>query len=169
MADHRVEGVHGPVAEQSGDAGHSAPEQRRHDRVGRVLGDRLDGRPRDAVHVQAGRVAADQVGHLLAGRVEVAAGQVAVDQPGLAPQRSAAEHRPGRDRGRRRSARQRRAQGHRAADTHGGERSSTGATVGVDASFQPAGRAAEERDGVAAARIRHDRVERGTEQQPGGE
>ena len=61
VPDHRVERVDGAVAEQARHARDSAPEQRRHDGVGGVLGERLDGRPGERARVEPTRVPCAQV------------------------------------------------------------------------------------------------------------
>ena len=84
MADHRVQGVHRPIAEQAGNAGHRAPEQRRDHGVGGVLGQRLHGGPGHLVGGQSGGLPPDQIAHPVARRFKIIGGQLTGDDHGLA-------------------------------------------------------------------------------------
>ena len=72
VADHRVERVHRPVAEQARHPADGAPEQRGDHHIRGVLGDGLDDGAADLVLVEVLGVAADERADLLSCRVEVA-------------------------------------------------------------------------------------------------
>ena len=84
VADHRVEGVDGPVADQPGDTERRAPEQGSDDGVGGVLRERFHHRTAHPTGVEAAWVATDQVRHLFARRREVATLQLGSDGLALA-------------------------------------------------------------------------------------
>ena len=95
MADHGVEGVRRPVAEQAGKAGDGSPQQRGDDGVRGVLRDGLDDRAGDLAGAELAGVAADQVGEPVTRTGQVAAGQVRLHGAGFAFQGLAAQHDPG--------------------------------------------------------------------------
>jgi hypothetical protein len=95
VADHRVERVHGAVAEQAGQAERGAPQQRGDHRVRRVLGDGLDGRAGQPGRVELVRVTSAQRGQHPPRRVQVAGFQFPAERQGRAPEAGAAQHGPG--------------------------------------------------------------------------
>jgi len=62
VADDRVERVRGPVGGRARDAEECRPQQRRDNRVARVLGHGLDCGPAELGRVELGRIATDQRG-----------------------------------------------------------------------------------------------------------
>jgi hypothetical protein len=177
MADHRVQRVHRPVAEQAACAGHRAPQQRRHHGVAGVLRHRLHRRAGQFGRGKPGGVAAAQRREPAARGVEVAGRQRAGECRRLGGQAGTAEHRPGRRRGERRTG-QRAAPGQPLPGPAGGGHG-TGAGHSEQRAAGPAGRpepplgagrgGAEGGDRVAAARVGEQGVEGGAEQQAGGE
>ena len=96
VTDHRVEGVGAAIDQQRGHAADGGPQQRRHLRVGGVLGDRLDRRARQPVGIERGRVASAQRRQQTPRAIDVVAGQQ-VGHPGTgAGQRRAAQRDEGR-------------------------------------------------------------------------
>lgn len=95
MADHRVQGVGGPEADESGDPAQRTPHQGADHGVGGVLRDGLHHRAGDLRSVQGLRVTAAQMGQPLPRQAEVPGCQRAADRPGLAPQRRTADDGPG--------------------------------------------------------------------------
>ena len=177
VADHRVERVDRAVAEQAGQAGDGAPQQRRDHRVGGVLGDRLHRRAG-----QPGRVAAGP-GRVRTARAAAAGRRAGRRPPGPRPMAWASRARlvpPSTAQvasavtARWRTARPRAScPASRPRPPGPGRRppwsiprprlSAQSAASARDAA------AAERRDRVPAARIGEHGVERRAEQQPGGQ
>ena len=137
VPDHRVEGVRRPVAEQPGQAGDRAPDQRGDHRVGGVLGDRLDGGAGQLRLVQGrtgpGRRGGRGVAGRRAGRRRAGARPMT---RGLVPQGATAQHRPGAGGHQRRPGHRVGAGWPRAAATP----SSTGTPTASAVNAAPAGR-----------------------------
>ena len=66
VADHAVGGVDRLVGDHAGQAEKHAPETRRHDTIGEILGETFDGRARDAGFIEGARIAADDLSHRFA-------------------------------------------------------------------------------------------------------
>ncbi len=78
MADHAVHGVDRLIGQQTGKTAQHIPEDRRHHRIGEILGAGFDGGAGDAILVQSFRIASDDLRH----RFAAAAQAVAIQGPG---------------------------------------------------------------------------------------
>jgi len=175
VADHGVERVDRPVAEQPRHAERRAPQQGSDDRVGRVLGERLDGGPGHARAVEPGGVAADEVGDLEPCGRQVVPRQLSRDRLALAHERPPADHGPRRG-GRQQCALPRpaaRALGHEGGtgQWHHHEavvQHARGAVVAVRHLLDAGGEPPEARHGVQPRRVAQEAVEDEARRETGG-
>ncbi len=167
VADHRVEGVHGAVAEQSGRPEHGTPHQRRDHGIGGVLRDRLDRGARDTCLVERGGLASHDPCYPTACCGQVARDQTALDGCRLAVEGRTAEHHPSRHRGADRALRKRSTDQDRAAHQQRDVDDAVCAVVAVAALFDRPGETAEARHRMPSGRIGEQTVGGEPERQPG--
>ncbi|CAM5697880.1 hypothetical protein SBADM41S_11013 [Streptomyces badius] len=166
VADHRVQRVHRPEADEPRYPADRPPHQRADDGVRGVLGDRLDDRAGDPRPVQGVRIAPAQVRQPLPGRLQVPGDQRAPDGAGLPAQRRHPDHGPGGGGGQRDG--ERGASPYGAGGQRGGPHGASGAHQGVQRApatvvtpqqgLDARRGAAESGDGVAPPRIAEQRV-----------
>jgi len=175
VPDHRVEGVHRPVAEHPRHPGHRGPEQRRDHGVRGVLGHRLDRGPGQVGGLEPGRIAGAQMRQPLPGGSQVAGLQCPGHRRSLPDQAGTSERDPGGQRGDQHlghrptlgDALRDQTEQHRPG--HGGRGVADAAGPGrcVPDPFQRSGPATEDRHRMSSPGVADHRIDEHPERDPG--